>query len=118
MNSRQPGPRRVWKVGSEADLLPPHNRDPRDQLNQLESAERLDLVRRRGSLEHATPLPKSRAIKSCAQAWHLRALDPSQERLQGGLEAERLWEVLGELWEAVKTKIYVMCPKNKIPRLG
>ena len=46
LNSRHPGPRRVWKVGSEQQLLPPHNRDP---LDPLENSERLDLVRRRGT---------------------------------------------------------------------
>ena len=33
VNSRHPGPRRVWKVGSGAHLLPPLWLDPLDPLN-------------------------------------------------------------------------------------
>ena len=36
MNSRHPSPRRVWKVGSEEQLLPPHNRDPLDPLDPVD----------------------------------------------------------------------------------
>ena len=34
LNSRHPDPRRVWKVGSGARLLPPLRRDPRDPRDQ------------------------------------------------------------------------------------
>ena len=36
MNSRHPDPRRVWKVGSGARLLPPLPRDPVDSLDPVD----------------------------------------------------------------------------------
>ena len=36
MNSRHPGPRRVWKGGSEPRLLTPDNRDPLDPWDPAE----------------------------------------------------------------------------------
>ena len=55
VNSRHPGPRRVWKVGSGARLLPPlplDPVDPLDPLDPLESSVMLIFVRRRGKIEH------------------------------------------------------------------
>ena len=39
MNSRHPDPRRVWKVGSGARLLPPLRWDPRDPRDSRENSE-------------------------------------------------------------------------------
>ena len=49
VNSRHPGPRRVWKVGSEQQLLPPLPGNPRDPVDPVENSERLDFVARRGT---------------------------------------------------------------------
>ena len=40
MNSRHPDPRRVWKVGSGARLLPPLPADPADPADPLDPAMR------------------------------------------------------------------------------
>ena len=84
------------KAGSEPQFLTLFLRDCRDPG---ESSEQLDLK------------------SFCAQARYLKALDPSQERLQGALEALRVsgsalggpgralgglgeaWDGLGELWD-------------------
>ena len=38
VNSRHPGPRRVWKVGSGVRLMTPHNRDPVDPVENSETS--------------------------------------------------------------------------------
>ena len=58
VNSRHPGPRRVWKVGSGARLLPPlpldwldpaDPADPVDPVDPVKNSERIVFVRRRGT---------------------------------------------------------------------
>ena len=41
-NSRHPGPRRVWKGGSEQQLMTPDNRDPLDPLDPLDPVDPVD----------------------------------------------------------------------------
>ena len=81
VNYRHPGPRRVWKGGSEQQLVTPFPVDPLDPLDPVD------------------PLQSSACPKVGARL-HQTLLLQQISRLVGTQALGEPWEALGELWES------------------
>ena len=90
MNSRHPGPRCVWKVGSGARLLPPLCRDPVDQLESSETSIFDDPSVDFGHFACGVP-----PCEPLGELWE----SPGSFGASGGALGG-LWEGLGELLES------------------
>ena len=96
VNSRHPGPRRVWKVGAGARWRPPlplDPVDPLDPLDPLESSVRLIFVRRRGKIEHLSrddPPPGSPGGSG----------QPRVSPVRPWASFGRVWDSSGRVWDS------------------